>query len=188
MPAVRARSPPHAPGSIPRESIPYASITCIDGALKALRVASKRVNAVSSSHELELGILVRLHYKNKNQHRGALFWRRVEEVKRLALRLQELALPALLDQTRLAFHASDAVQQKCAAIVLPCSAAVSYATCSSTKKLKGAWTHSPDPNYLAFVLERVQSACALIDAVRRPASPMSHANGFAVADALQNRV
>lgn len=111
MPPVRSRSPPNPPRSIPRESIPYAALATIDGALKALRLASKRVNATVSSHELELGILVRVHYKNKNQHRGALFWRKVEDVKRFATRLHEMDLPALLDHTRLAFHAPEVAQQ-----------------------------------------------------------------------------
>lgn len=112
MPVVRSRSPPSPTQSVPRDAFPYASLATVDGALKALRVASKRVNAAASSHELELAILVRLHYKNKNQHRGALFWRKVEEVKKFAVRLHALDLPALLDQTRLAFHAPEAAQQK----------------------------------------------------------------------------
>lgn len=111
MALSRTVAPPDPTGTLARDAIPYASTGAIDGALKALRAATKRVSSVYASHELELGILVRLHYKNANQHRGALFWRKVEEIKRLALRLHETALPQLLEQTRMAFHSSDATQQ-----------------------------------------------------------------------------
>ncbi|EJD53033.1 hypothetical protein AURDEDRAFT_157598 [Auricularia subglabra TFB-10046 SS5] len=145
MPPLRSRSQP-APRSLPRDALPSAAVPAIDAGLKALRSAAKRVRAVADSHNVELSILVRLHYKNNNQHRGALWWRRVEQLKRTASRLEELSLPGLLDDLRLAFHAPpDAAQ-------------------ASTKKIKSAWSRAPDADYLAFVLERVHSACLLVDA------------------------
>ena len=48
-----------------------------------------RALASLSSHlSTELLLLARIHYKNQSQHRLSLFWRRVDEMKRLGDKVQ----------------------------------------------------------------------------------------------------
>ena len=49
-------------------------------------------------------VLERLYYKGVNQHRNALFWRKVKEVRRLGKRVLEVRLGGLLDDLRYSFY------------------------------------------------------------------------------------
>ena len=49
-------------------------------------------------------VLERLYYKGVNQHRSALFWRKVKEVRRLGKRVLEVGLGGLLDDSRYSFY------------------------------------------------------------------------------------
>lgn len=62
-------------------------------------MSSRALTSLSTHLATELRLLGRLYYKNRAQHRNALFWRRVEEVKRLALRVGE-GLPLVLSTTK----------------------------------------------------------------------------------------
>ncbi|KAH7096106.1 hypothetical protein BKA62DRAFT_625359 [Auriculariales sp. MPI-PUGE-AT-0066] len=132
-----------------REFLPLAAVPAVDGALKLLRGAAKRVQAVEEGHAAELAILRRLHYKNRNQHRISLFWRRVEEVKRLASRLEQVQLGDLVHWVRLGFHPEPSSVE------------------SSTQTLfKGAWTRLPDAYCLTYALEHIRGVATLVDAAR----------------------
>lgn len=55
----------------------------------------------------ELALLDRLHYKGQSQHRNSLFWRRVEEVRRVA----NLALVAWHNLSQADAGGVDQIQQ-----------------------------------------------------------------------------
>jgi len=102
MTALRlARSPPLS--SSPRSSLDASHHRSINAVLKDLQTCSRRLHAALSTHRDELQILERLYYKGKNQHRSALFWKRVVEVRRYGHRLAEMAMPVVLDRLRSAF-------------------------------------------------------------------------------------
>jgi hypothetical protein len=59
----------------------------------------------------ELQILERLYYKGKNQHRAALFWKRVSEVRRYARRLDGVGLPDVVERLHRSFFGDDATHR-----------------------------------------------------------------------------
>lgn len=75
----------------------------IDAALKQLRTCTRRLQTMLSMHRDEIQILERLYYKGKNQHRTALFWQRVEEMRRYGDRLDGMGMYDLLESLRLSF-------------------------------------------------------------------------------------
>lgn len=79
----------------------------VDLILKDLKIHSRRLQAALSIQLDETRILERLYYKGKNQHRGALFWRRFVELRRYSYRLQKADLAALMDNLRYAFFGSN---------------------------------------------------------------------------------
>ena len=100
--------------TVSRDTLPLASMSTVDATLKALRSASKRMHAVAEAHDVELALLDTLCFKNNNQHRISLFWRRIQEVKRLALRVQDMKLHELIDWARIGFHAEAAGEENTA--------------------------------------------------------------------------
>jgi trans-aconitate methyltransferase len=83
----------------------------IDSALKQLKSCARSLQLVLSTFSDELQILHRLYYKGKNQHRPALFWRRVTEMRRYADRVEELSLLSLVDSLRYSFFGEEAQQK-----------------------------------------------------------------------------
>lgn len=83
----------------------------IDSVLKDLRACSRRLAGAASAVNDELRILHRLYYKGKNQHRSALFWRRVAEVRRFAQCISQVQLSNFVDRLRYAFY-GDIVQNE----------------------------------------------------------------------------
>lgn len=71
----------------PRSLLDSQIHSTVDGVLKELKSASRELQKIFASFRLELELLSRLFYKNKNQHRGGLFWRRVTEMRRFGHRL-----------------------------------------------------------------------------------------------------
>ncbi|KAJ7470720.1 hypothetical protein FB451DRAFT_349692 [Mycena latifolia] len=114
----------------------------IDAALKDLKICARRLQPVLATFSDELQILHRLYYKGKNQHRPALFWRRVAEMRRYADRVEELSLLSLVDSLRYSFFGEDLQQ--------------------TSKLLKGSWTHYPDSSTVSFILERVAASLTLV--------------------------
>jgi hypothetical protein len=103
---------------IPRTLIPPACYPTIDTICKDLKLCSRRIRHALDSHADEFQLLQRIYYKNKNQHRVALFWRRVVEMRRYSERLNNSSIFSTLEQVRTLFFASEATQ-KCA--ILWCS-------------------------------------------------------------------
>ena len=84
----------------------------IDMLLKDLRSCAQRLAPLLSALEDEMRILERLYYKGRNQHRSALFWRKVEEMRRYGKRILELQSFEQMDSLRYSFYVGDdAVRQ-----------------------------------------------------------------------------
>jgi hypothetical protein len=84
----------------PRSSSDSKIHSTVDGVLKELKTASKELQKNFASFRLELELLDRLFYKNKNQHRSALFWRKVTEMRRFAHKLDHHKPDGLVEDTR----------------------------------------------------------------------------------------
>ena len=84
----------------PRSSLDSSVHSTVDGVLKELRSASRELQKFFASFRLELELLDRLFYKNKNQHRGALFWRRVAEMRRFGHKLDNHKPDGLVEGAR----------------------------------------------------------------------------------------
>ncbi|KAF8163263.1 hypothetical protein B0H34DRAFT_694723 [Crassisporium funariophilum] len=113
----------------------------IDSALKDLKLCTRQLLSVLNIHETELQLLQRLYYKNKNQHRGSLFWRNVVEIRRYSERVDNLDLYAKLNAFRHTFHGLD--QQHA--------------------NLKGPWSHFPDMKCISAISTQVKSSLKLLE-------------------------
>ena len=83
--------PPHmASEYIPRASLDLLQPGLVDAELKSLKLLFRRLQSSLTILGSELQLLRRLYYKNKNQHRGALFWRNVAELQRYLHKLENL--------------------------------------------------------------------------------------------------
>lgn len=91
---------------VPRTSIDTSLHGAVDNELKALKLHTRRLQSVLTTRATELQILQRLYYKNKNQHRGALFWRNVVEIKRFLERVEHLNLLDSINGLRSMFYES----------------------------------------------------------------------------------
>jgi hypothetical protein len=135
----------------------------VDGVLKELKSASRELQKIFASFRLELELLDRLFYKNKNQHRGALFWRKVTEMRRFGHKLDHQnpmgwwKMPAA-GSGDLLISRSERGLQKSPGDHLS-------VVWTSPKMLKGSWTHCPDDKSLANVIKRLQLSRALCDEV-----------------------
>lgn len=141
--AARRHQVPSPLSCSPRSALNSASHQDVDSILKQLRSCTRRLQIALSSHRLELQVLERLYYKGKNQHRTALFWRRVVEIRRYGDRLQEMDAFNLVENIRLLFWGDT--------------------TLHSAKVLKGPWTHTPDVKYVRLVLQRCADCRQLMD-------------------------
>src|SRR5277367_4797599 len=95
----------------PRSSLELSKHGHIDAVLKELKVSSRRLRCVSVVLRDESNILERLYYKGKNQHRPALFWRRIVEARNNARRLRQICLFELVDNLRRAFFDESTLQK-----------------------------------------------------------------------------
>ncbi|CAA7271738.1 unnamed protein product [Cyclocybe aegerita] len=129
-------------GPILRVSIVSSRHGAVDAELKALKLLSRRLQAALTSHATELQLLQRLYYKNKNQHRGSLFWRNVVEMRRYSERIENLSLSILLNGLRSSFHGSEA---------------------PNVNMMKGPWTHFPPEKYLANISRQFDTAQKIAD-------------------------
>lgn len=84
----------------PRSSLDSRIHSTVDGVLKECKSASRELDKIFASFRLELQLLDRLFYKNKNQHRGALFWRKVTEMRRFGHRLDHCEPDGLVEDSR----------------------------------------------------------------------------------------
>ncbi|KAI8998704.1 hypothetical protein BD414DRAFT_475826 [Trametes punicea] len=146
MAAPRRHVRPPSLECTPRASFDAGITSTIDAALKQLKACSRRLQAALTSHRTELQVLERLYYKGKNQHRTALFWQRVAEMRRFGERVDEMHIGDVVESLRLAFWGDPSSR--------------------TTKMLRGPWTHCPDAKALLFVMERCSACCMLIDRAR----------------------
>lgn len=77
--------------------------SAIDAALKTLKTSSRQLQTFLAAFRDEMQTLERLYYKGKNQHRAALFWRRVSEVRRYGERFNRAELAELVEGFRRSF-------------------------------------------------------------------------------------
>ncbi|KAM6500558.1 hypothetical protein JOM56_003572 [Amanita muscaria] len=127
---------------IPRTLVPQESYSSIDAVLKDLKHCLRRIHNALATHADEHQLLQRIFYKNKNQHRGALFWRRVAEMRRYSERLNNADISLTLEEIRNSFFDPDAKQ--------------------NSKLLKGAWTHAPSTKSARDAIDRLHKCEALL--------------------------
>ena len=96
---------------VPRDLVPHALHTTINAILKDLKICSRQIHHALDSHADEAQLLNRIYYKNKNQHRGALFWRRLVEMRRYSERLDKAIILSTLDGIRTSFFGPEAKQK-----------------------------------------------------------------------------
>jgi len=101
MPVERGRHPPVVT-CLPRSSI-QVQHKDVDILLKELKSCVRRLLTAMGSYTNEMRVLERLYYKNKNQHRTSLFFKRVSEIRRYGNRLVELKLPERIELLRASF-------------------------------------------------------------------------------------
>ena len=92
---------------IARSCLDSKHYSAIDNILKDLRLASQRLADNSSYFRDELILLERLYYKNLNQHRTAVFWRRIVEVRRLGRRIYDASISDMVDSLRYSFFSEN---------------------------------------------------------------------------------
>ncbi|TCD69742.1 hypothetical protein EIP91_006509 [Steccherinum ochraceum] len=131
----------------PRSDLPQHSHSSVDSVLKDLKTCARRLQAAMNSQRIELRILDQLYYKGNNQHRTALFWNRIEEVRRYRKRLEQLEVYETVESLRTSFWGSQASVTQ--------------------KSLKGAWTHIPDIRAVKVVLNRLGACKLLMDKMRQ---------------------
>ena len=90
-----------------RASMDASQYVKVDAGLKNFKLLSRQLHTLLNTHATELQILQRLYYKNKNQHRGSLFWRKVVEIKRYSERFEQHRPHILIDDFRCAFYGPD---------------------------------------------------------------------------------
>jgi len=76
----------------------------VDTGLKNFKLLSRQLHSLLITHTTDVQILQRLYYKNKNQHRGSLFWRKVVEVRRYSERFEQHKPHILIDDFRCTFY------------------------------------------------------------------------------------
>ncbi|KIP09110.1 hypothetical protein PHLGIDRAFT_126562 [Phlebiopsis gigantea 11061_1 CR5-6] len=126
----------------PRNTLNIAKQGSIDSILKDLKACTRKLQVAFASHHVELQVLEKLYYKGSNQHRSALFWRRIADVRRHARRLEEVKIHEQVDALRFSFWGDIAER--------------------NAKILKGPWTHLPDVPSVLRLLERLRSCLVFI--------------------------
>ncbi|KAK7054932.1 hypothetical protein VNI00_003395 [Paramarasmius palmivorus] len=102
-----------------RVDLPAEHHPTVDTILKELKQVSKRLQTYLTVFDGEIKVLERLYYKGKNQHRPALFWKRVTEMRRYGKRVEQLQLVNFFEDIRLSFfRESNSSQSKVAQIFL----------------------------------------------------------------------
>ncbi|KAG9226349.1 hypothetical protein CCMSSC00406_0003228 [Pleurotus cornucopiae] len=127
----------------PRTSLPLHVHPDVDGALKELKSAHRRLQVACAEFGRELQILNKLYYKGYNQHRLALFWKRTAEIRKYARRVDDADIPSIADVLRRSFFGSEAQV--------------------NPKILRGSWTHLPDRHSLLSLLKRASDYHQLLD-------------------------
>ncbi|KAF9464649.1 hypothetical protein BDZ94DRAFT_454330 [Collybia nuda] len=129
----------HAIDRRSRNSLDHTKHSSIDSILNDIKHCARSLRTLLKTQLDEARILERLYYKGKNQHRGALFWRHVAEMRRFCSRVDGAQIDVVLDTFYRSFF-----DEKFGI---------------GSKSPKGPWTHFPDTAFVVFVLARL-SACS----------------------------
>lgn len=125
-----------------RASLENSLHSAVDGILKDLKACSRRLQAALASYQDEMQVLERLYYRSKNQHRAALFFKRISEIRRYGWRLLEVNMTEDVHLLRASFYGATVVQ--------------------SEKLMRGSWNHVPSRSYVSFITERFKAYSCLI--------------------------
>lgn len=87
----------------PRTSLDHTKHASVDTVLKDLKLCARCLQTSLKAQLNEARILERLYYKGKNQHRGALFWRRVVEMRRFCNRVDDMHIDVVVDDFHYSF-------------------------------------------------------------------------------------
>ena len=90
--------------SLARTSLDSSKHAFVDAFLKSLKLHMRKLSALLSQHTTELAVLERIYYINNNQHRAALFWKRVVEARRYSRRLKSCDVSSLANSLRGSFY------------------------------------------------------------------------------------
>jgi hypothetical protein len=90
--------------TISRESLSVSHHTTVDTSLKDLKIVHRCLQETIAAFSTELQLLERIYYKGKNQHRAALFWRKVIEIRRLCSRISCLEVVEVIEELRYTFY------------------------------------------------------------------------------------
>lgn len=162
MPIKRHQSPVTIT-TVPRNTLAHAHHKEIDGILKDLKLCSRRLKAALDSFKDELRILERLYYKCKNQHRTALFFKRIPEMRRYGRRLSELDILERVDLLRASFVGLEHTSE-CVIITSPYT--LHAEPSPSHRALRSSWSHVPEKPYVYFLTERLSACSTLVCKVR----------------------
>jgi hypothetical protein len=102
----RCWTPPQANPN-PKNILQPQWIVAVDACLKSLRKTRRSISATLACYSTETEILNTVYYKSKNQHKNALFWRNVAQLRRFAVRIEQVGLAGVLDTTRAAFYSNE---------------------------------------------------------------------------------
>ncbi|KAL1688425.1 hypothetical protein GGG16DRAFT_127236 [Schizophyllum commune] len=141
--AFRREPKPPKPVLSVRSQVDKDIHPAVDIALRDLKKFSRRLHASFDVFSEELQVLVRVFYKGKNQHRSALFFRRVADIRKFSQRIAEYNAPQIVDSCRCSFFGPDAK--------------------ANVKALKGAWSHVPDGKTMAYLCSRLAAGINLLD-------------------------
>lgn len=130
---------------LPRSSVSIHLQKDVDVLLKELKPCTRHLRATLGNYTDELRTLERLYYKNANQHRTALFFKRILETRRYGQRLIALNISEHVDCLYASFFG------------LTTTLGVNQ------KPFKGTWTHVPAGTSISSVLDRISVACKLLD-------------------------
>lgn len=161
--AARRHVPQPAPLCSPKKSLEPSKYSVVDAVLKDLKACTRRLQTALVSQQTELQILEKLVYKGNNQHRHALFWRRVSDVRRFSRRLQDMNVLDTVEALRYSFW--DTGPQKYGATRF-CSSRLTLINPSS-KALKSAWTHLADAKTVRNTVDRLHDYLTFANSVRQ---------------------
>ena len=145
-----------------RSSMDASQCPRVDASLKNFKLLSRQLHTLFITHATELQVLQRLYYKNKNQHRGSLFWRKVVEVRRYSERFERHQPHILIDEFRCTFYGPGTHKYES---IVTSQLVLSSHWLYSTNSLKGPWTHFPDANYISSISNKIKNSVRLLDKV-----------------------
>lgn len=90
----------------PRAQVDVNKHGIVDSSLKNFKACAQRLPTLMTLFSEESRLLERIYYKNKNQQRSSLFWRKFEEIRRLVFRVLELNPEKLVETLRYSFYGS----------------------------------------------------------------------------------